>query len=163
MPEDDTSQLTIDMKSLLRLDYTDIPGYKTMRVAIWQTAAGLKAPSGGYRGNYALAQALTAHGHEVLQFCSSHPGDIEDAIRDLKTARMYRPNQIKRGQMTLIDDDGQPVKVPWTKMTNIHNIRYVALDATILLDTLENTKQCEDAAVHVQVGHSTSPISCVLS
>lgn len=98
------------------------PGYKVMRVAMCQTAAGLKPPSGGYRGNYASLFALSKHGHVTMQFCWAYKKDITHALAELREAGMLKSCGYTWGKVPMLNKQLEQVNVTWWKFTNAHGI-----------------------------------------
>lgn len=125
-----------------------------MRVAMIQTAAGLKPPSGGFRGNYANLLALQKHGHTTMQFCWAFKKDILNAVAELKAMGIFDDRDFVSGTTMMINSQLQEVQVPWCRFTNTHGITCVALDAEIMIQTFPNNLQQEDAATMIEVSFS---------
>lgn len=122
-----------------------------MRVALIQTAAGLKPPSGGYRGNYANLLALQKHGHTTLQFCWAFKKDILNAVAELKAMGVFDEQKFLSGTTAMMNSELEKVTVPWYRFTNTHDITCVALDADMMIETFPNNLQQEDAATMIEV------------
>lgn len=122
-----------------------------MRVALIQTAAGLKPPSGGYRANYATLYALSTYGHRVAQLCWAFPQDINMALAELKQAGMLYDKDIKFGKTKLTGRELNEFEVTWWKFDDVHGVRCICLDAETMLAQLPNEIQGEDAAVWIEV------------
>lgn len=134
-----------------------VDGYRAMRVAMVQTAAGLKPPSGGFRGNYATLFALAKHGHTTMQFCWAFQRDIDTAVAELKADDKFHAAQWAGGSTDMLDVHLEPVKVTFWKFLNVHGVLCVALDAEVMVPTYPNHVQQEDAAVWIEVsGHSAA-------
>lgn len=126
-----------------------------MRVALIQTAAGMKPPSGGYRGNYANLLSLQKHGHTTMQFCWAFKKDILNAVAELKAMGIFDDQKFMSGTTTMLNSQLQEVQVPWCRFTNTHGILCTALDAEIMLQTLPNHLQQLDAATMIEVSFKT--------
>ena len=122
-----------------------------MRVVIIQTAAGLKAPSGGYRGNYATLLALQKYGHTTMQFCWAYPPDIVDAIAELKVANKYNEKTFERGTVMIMNEACEKVTVRYWKFKNVHDILCIALDSVAMIPVFGNDKQQLAAKVMIEV------------
>ncbi|KAK5106310.1 hypothetical protein LTS08_000428 [Lithohypha guttulata] len=130
----------------------ELEGYRPMRVALVQTAAGLKPPSGGFRGNYASLLALQKHGHMTMQFAWATRQDIYEAVAELKSAGRFSKQHFQRGTVQIFDKDSNSTPVTWTKFTNTHGILCVTLDAETMIPTYPNPLQQEDAAAFIRTG-----------
>lgn len=126
-----------------------------MRVTMVQTAAGLKPPSGGYRGNYATLLALQKYGHVTMQFCWAFEKDIYHAIAELKSSRKLSPDNFKTGTTYMLNSKLEEVLVTWYKFTNSHDIVCICLDAKVMIETYPNNLQQEDAAIMIEVSAFT--------
>lgn len=122
-----------------------------MRVAMVQTAAGLKPPSGGFRGNYATLFALAKHGHTTMQFCWAFQKDINGAVAELKADNKLHEAQWTWGSTYMLNVNLEPVKVTFWKFLNVHGVLCVALDAEVMIPTYPNDIQQEDAAIWIEV------------
>lgn len=140
-----------------------IEGYRPMRVAMIQTAAGLKPPSGGFRGNYATLFALTRHGHETMQFCWAYKKDINSAVAELKAEKKFEMSEWDWGKADMVDANLQPVEVTYWKFKNVHGVLCIALDAEVMISTYPNHIQQEDAAIWIEVSSSQPAISSLLT
>ncbi|KAK5948052.1 hypothetical protein OHC33_010893 [Knufia fluminis] len=133
-------------------DRAQIDGYRQMRVAMVQTAAGLKPPSGGFRGNYATLFALAKHGHTTMQFCWAYKKDINSAVAELKAEKKFQDSEWTWGSTYMLDTNSEQVKVTWWKFKNVHDVLCVALDAEVMIPTYPNNIQQEDAATWIETG-----------
>lgn len=128
-----------------------IENYKQMRVVLWQTAAGLKPPSGGFRGNYATLHSLSGYGHKTMQFCWALKNDISDAIAELKQANKYKPDEWVHSYANMLNSDLETVRIPYWKFTDVRGVYIVALDGELMLTILKNELQQIDAAEYIEV------------
>lgn len=128
-----------------------INGYKEMRVVLWQTAAGMKPPSGGFRGNYATLHSLTGHGHKTMQLVWAFEPDISDAIAELKEHKKYDKSTWEEGKVDMLNTKLETIRVKYWKFTDVHGVKCVALDADTMIETLPNELQQADAATYIKV------------
>jgi len=133
----------------------EINTYREMRVAMVQTAAGLKPPSGGFRGNYATLFALAKHGHATMQFCWAYRKDINSAVAELKAEKKFQVSAWKWGRTPMLNANLEEVQVTYWKFKNVHDILCVALDAEEMIPTYPNNLQQVDAATWIEVGPHT--------
>lgn len=154
----DSSLLEAEKNQHIRSAYPDSPeeleGYRSMRIVMVQTAAGLKPASGGFRGNYATLLALQKYGHETMQFAWATRQDINEAIAELKSAGKFSKHDFKRGILDMFNKDEKLVQVRWTKFTNVHGIYCVTLDCETMLGIYPNELQQEDAEIMIKVIHN---------
>lgn len=158
-PQSDESLQGVDTHSkprnLFPLDPREgIENYQQLKVVLIQTAAGLKPPSGGFRGNYATVHALSGYGHKTLQLAWAMPYDIPQAAAELKEAGKFNADEWDFGHVYMLNTALEPVKVTYWKFTDVHGVYIVALDALTMLDTLPNELQQVDAATWIEVSHS---------
>ena len=132
--------------------FQHLDGYREMRVVMVQTAAGLKPPSGGFRGNYATLFALAKHGHTTMQFCWAYKKDITSAVAELKAEKKFELSEWKWGSTIMLNADLEEVQVTFWKFKNVHGVLCVALDAEVMVQTYPNGIQQEDAAIWIEVG-----------
>lgn len=138
-----------------------------MRVALVQTACGLKSPSGGYRGNYVTLLALQKYGHTTMQTCWAHPKEITTAIAELKYAGKYDADTFaetfKHGTVTMLKENLEEVDVQYWRFADAQGILCVALDADVMLKTFENKLQQAAAKIMIEVGSQNLLRCCWLT
>lgn len=122
-----------------------------MTVILIQTAAGLKPPSGGFRGNYATLLALAKHGHVAIQTCWAFKNDINEAISELRQQDKWVKENFSWGYVYLPDEDMKVIKVTWWKFINVHGITCISLDADTMIKAYHNGLQQKDAATWIEV------------
>lgn len=140
-------------KELVR--FNQLENYYPMRVAMVQTAAGLKPPSGGYRANYATLYALSTYGHKTMQLCWAYQRDINMAVAELKQVGNYDFKDFKRGKIQLTGRENTKFEVNWWKFTDVHGVRCICLDAETMVNQLPNEIQGQDAAMFIEVSSKT--------
>lgn len=131
-----------------------LEGYRPLRVVMVQTAAGLKPPSGGFRGNYATLFALVKHGHSAMQTCWAFKKDINEAIAELRSQNKFAESGFTWGSTYMTDANNEKVKVTWWRFLNVHDILCVALDAETMIKTFPNHLQQVDAAIYIEASPS---------
>lgn len=162
--QSDESLLAHEIDQKPRIVYPDSPeplhGHKPLRVAVIQTACGLPAPSGGYRGNYATLMALQKYGHETMQTCWAYSKEIQQAIAELKAANKYDAKSFEHGTVFMLNSECEKVKVQYWKFKDIQGILCVALDAESMIPTFPNAQQQIAASRMIMVCHI---IYCIMA
>lgn len=128
---DDLQALTLEdsANGISIEDLFALEGYRPMIVALVQTAPGLKAPSGGFRGNYATIQTLTLYGHKTLQFVWANSREVTTAITESKLAGTFIEAEWDFGFTNMPGPNGGTQKTEWWRFVNVHGILCVALES----------------------------------
>lgn len=142
-------------RELVIEDPSSLEGFRPMRVAMVQTAYGLKPPSGGFRGNYATLFALAKHGHETMQFCWATLNEISAAYAELKAVGKGKESGFDTGTTTMLNDKLEDVEVTWWTIVNAHGVLCIALDQAVMQKLYPNHIQQVDAATWIEVRGAT--------